>query len=56
MSDYPKKKNIGLTQEQSDRLILAAEIRGKSPTFLMREYIDNGTRIDVDSQRDLPKK
>lgn len=46
MADYPNKKHIGLTDEQAAELERAAKSRGKSETFLIREYIQTGARRD----------
>lgn len=51
MSDYPKKKNIGLTEEANDDLKKASEIRNKSETFLMREYIEAGAAADIEADK-----
>ena len=48
-SDYPEKKSIGLTKEQNGLLNQASFIRGKSQTFLMREYIEAGAKADIDA-------
>lgn len=50
-SDYPKKKSIGLTNEQAETLATATEIRKKSETFLMREYIEAGATADIEAYK-----
>ncbi len=47
--DYPVKKYLGLTQEQAVSLAEASEVRVKSETYLMREYIEKGAQIDLNS-------
>lgn len=50
--DYPNKKSIGITEEQNVLLKSAVEIRGKSETFLIREYIEAGATSDIQSYND----
>lgn len=47
--DYPVKKYLGLTEEQAVSLAEAADVRTKSETFLMREYIEKGAQVDLTS-------
>jgi hypothetical protein len=46
MADYPIKKHFGLTIEQAVYLTRAAEVRDKSESYLMREYIEAGAKAD----------
>ena len=50
--DYPKKKSVGLTKEQDATLKEAVQIRGKSETFLIREYVEAGANTDIQSHND----
>lgn len=47
--NYPIKKHFGLTQDQAIDLADAAEVRSQSESFLMREYISNGSQQDLAS-------
>jgi predicted DNA-binding protein len=42
MSDYPYRKNVGLTQEIAERLAFAADARAKSEPYLIREFLEVG--------------
>lgn len=50
-SDYPKAKNVGLTNECAEALKTASEIRDKSQLFLMREYIEAGAKNDIENYK-----
>ncbi len=42
MSDFPYRKNIGLTQEMAERLAFASDKRAKSEPYLIREFLEVG--------------
>lgn len=51
--DFPHGKSISLTNECDEALKKASKIRDKTPSFLMREYIQNGAQADVDQSEAL---